>query len=59
MTDNKIKMCDKIIKELGHENPATIFFIKTLEENPNATEGKCWALLMATLDLVNRGKEVE
>jgi hypothetical protein len=57
MTEMKKRMCDTIIKKLGHEHPATIFFIKTVEECPNAKEGAVWALLNATLRLVESAEE--
>jgi hypothetical protein len=57
MTEMKKRMCDTIIKKLGHEHPATVFFIKTVEEYPEAKEGAVWALLDATLKLVESAEE--
>ena len=50
---------EEIIKELGHEHPMTVWFIKVCEENPNADEEKIVDLLNAALDLVRLASEVE
>lgn len=50
---------ETIIKELGHEHPMTIWFIKVCEENPNADGEKIVDLLNAALDLVRLAGGVE
>ena len=50
---------ETIIKELGHEHPMTIWFIKVCEENPNADDEKFPDLLNAALDLVRFANEIE
>ena len=50
---NREQMYDKIIRELGHEHKATIWFISFAEEHPTAEDIKLENVLAALLDLVH------
>lgn len=56
---NRKQMYDKIIKELGHEHKATIWFISFAEEHPTAEDIKLENVLTALLDLVHYATELQ
>lgn len=49
---NRKEMYNKIIRELGHEHKATIWFMQFAEEHPTAEDVKLENVLNALLDLV-------
>lgn len=47
----KTEMCNAIIKRLGFEHKATIFFIQLCEDYPNADDYKMYEVFYALINL--------
>ena len=55
---NRNEMYNKIIRELGHEHKATIWFMQFAEEHPTAEDEKLANMLAALFDLVYYATEL-
>lgn len=53
------QMYNKIIKELGFEHKATIWFIGFAEEHPETEDAKLENVLVALLDLIHYANKVK
>ncbi len=56
---NREQMCDYIIRRLGFEHKAVVWFFDLLEEYPNATDEKLQRVLEALLDLIELANNLE
>jgi hypothetical protein len=55
---SKEKMYDVIVRKLGHEHKATIWFIEFAETIPDEKNEQLYNVLIALLDLVEYAEKV-